>query len=563
MGKAGGKRSMDLGESIGAARRKLGWLTLRCLDRARAVLPGYAQALVDRGNALADQNRVEEALACFDRALRVRPDDSRTLWRQAGILKRARRADEALASLERALALQPDFAEALISRAIILRTLGDIGQSLASLKEAMRLRSSDSDLHTTYLFTLNFDPSVDEAEKQRQRAEWNRRHARKYESSWRPHDNEPILERRVRIGYCSSYFGYDNSTYSFGEVILNRDSERFEIFCYSDTLNEDAATAALRKQAHHWRRTRELSDDQMAEQIRSDRIDILIDCLGHMNGNRLLVFARKPAPIQVTAWGEVTGTGLEAMDYLLGSRVLVPESDRALFAERVIDLPNFSGFWSPDALPDVGPLPAVAQGCITFGSFSRVAKLGEPVIRCWAAILRRLSGSRLVLKNRQLADPAFRARIAETFEKYGVSPGALVFVGSTDRQTHFGCYNMIDIALDPFPHSGGMTTLDALWMGVPTVSWPGKSVSSRWAATSLVPLGLSDFLADSEEHYVELAVAKATDLDSLAQLRASLRARMAASEFGDGRRFCRAVEASYLDMWSRWCSARGKALCEG
>jgi protein O-GlcNAc transferase len=544
---------MDLGQSVSRARRKLGRVTLGFLDRARAVNPAYAQALFDRGNALAEQDRIEEALTFLDRGLGVRPDDVRVLCRRAALLKRAWRADEALLSLERALAVKPDSPDALVSRALILRTLGDAPQALACLREAMRLRPHDPVLHTTYIFTLNFDPSLDEADKQRERAEWARRHAQAFKSHWKPHANERIPERRLRIGYLSSFFGYDNSTYGFGQVILNRDADRFELFCYSDTLNEDDATAALREKVHHWRRTRELSDDQLAELIRSDRIDILIDCLGHMNGNRLLVLARKPAPIQVTAWGEVTGTGLEAVDYLLGSPALIPESDRHLFAERVIDLPNFTGFWSPDSLPDVGPLPAIKQGCVTFGSFSRLAKIIEPTIRCWARILRKLPGSRLVLKNRQLSDPAFRRRIAVGFERHGVSPDALVFVGGTDRQTHFGCYNMLDIALDTFPHAGGMTTLDALWMGVPVISWPGKSVSSRWAATSLVPLGLSEFLVASEDHYVELAVAKAQDLHSLAQLRAGLRARVASSEFGDGRRYCRAVEARYIEMWSSWC----------
>jgi protein O-GlcNAc transferase len=548
---------MDLRQSISRARNKLGRLALRGLDRARAVDPAYVQTLFDRGDILVGQNRFEEALTYFDRGLRVTPNDVHALYRRSVILRRMKRSDKALTILDRALALKPDFTEALISRARILRMLGNISEALASLGEAMKLRPDDSVLHTTYIFTLNFQPSVGEADKQRERAEWDKRHAQKFRSYWRPHPNEPIPGRRLRIGYVSSYFGYDNSTYSFGEVILNRDSDRFEIFCYSDTLNEDDATAALRGQAHHWRRTRQLSDDQLAELIRSDRIDILIDCLGHMNGNRLLVFARKPAPIQVTAWGEVTGTGLQAIDYLLASPVLIPESDRGLFAERVIDLPNFSGYWIPDSLPDVGPLPAIKQGYVTFGSFNRVAKIGEPTIRCWAAILRRLPAARLVLKHPQLAEPAFRTRIANTFEKHGISPAALVFVGGTDRQTHFSCYNIIDIALDPFPHAGGMTTLDALWMGVPVVSWPGQSVSSRWAATSLVPLGLSDFLADSEEGYVKLAVAKATDIDSLAQLRAGLRARMAASEFGDGLRFCRAVEAAYIEMWLRWCGAQG------
>jgi predicted O-linked N-acetylglucosamine transferase (SPINDLY family) len=455
--------------------------------------------------------------------------------------------------MDRVLALKPDFVPALISRGKMLRLRGEVGEAVRCFREAVRLRPNDSALNTSLIFSLNFDPSISERDKQFERSQWDKRHAQKFKARWRPHDNEPTPGRRLRIGYLSSYFRHDNAAYGLGNAILHRDAERFEIFCYSDTAGEDDVTDRLREQAHHWRRTRELSDDQLAELIRSDRIDILIDCVGHMIGNRLLVLARKPAPIQVTAWGEPTGTGLEAVDYLLASRVLVPEADRHLFAERVIDLPNFTGFWTPDPLPDVVPLPALANGHITFGSFNRLAKTSEGTIRAWATILHRVPGARLVLKHPQLADPPQRMRILSAFEAHGISPGSLTFIGGTDRPTHFACYNIIDIGLDPFPHGGGMTTLDALWMGVPVVTWAGSSVSSRWAATSLVPLGLTDFVADRPESYIELAVAKAADLESLSKLRASLRTRVAVSEFGDGPRYCRTVEAAYLGMWQRWC----------
>ncbi|MGH2886755.1 MAG: tetratricopeptide repeat protein, partial [Solirubrobacteraceae bacterium] len=320
-----------------------------------------------------------------------------------------------------------------------------------------------------------------------------------------------------------------------------------------DTEHEDDATDSLRERADQWHRTRKLSDDQLAELIRHDRIDILVDCVGHMGGNRLLVFARKPAPVQVSAWGEPTGTGLRAIDYLLSSRVLIPESDRALFSEQIIDLPNFTGLWTPGSLPDPGPLPALTRGHVTFGSFNRVLKLSDATIRCWAAILRRLPRATLVLKNPQLGDAAQRARLAAAFEVEGVPAGTLIFIGGTDRTSHFAAYNAIDIALDPFPHGGGMTTLDALWMGVPVVACAGKTVSARWAATSLVPLGLADFIADSPESYVQLALAKAADFEALSRLRAGLRERVATSDFGDGDRYCHAVEAAYRDMWRRWC----------
>ncbi len=545
-------------QKLGVAGKKLWSFARNSYDRARSLDGSFADILLNRGRTSAAARNFVDALACYERVIKIMPSNAVALYQRAIVLRHLNRSDEALASLDRAITLKPDFADALISKAIALRLRNQILEALKCFREAMRVRPDDPVLHSTIIFTLNFDPSLSEADKQRERAEWDKRHAQKFKPLWKQHDNDPDPERRLRIGYISRYFRHDNAAYGFGNVILHHDSDRFEIYCYSDTEQEDDATAQLRDRSDHFVRTRQLSDHQLAVLIRQHGIDILVDCVGHMTGNRLLVFARKPAPIQVTAWGEPTGTGLEAMDYLFASPVLVPKSDRALFAEQVIDFSNFTGFWSPDRLPDVATLPALNRGYVTFGSFNRAVKLNDPTIRCWATILRRLPQARLVLKHPQFSDPALRTRIAAAFEAQGVPSSALTFLGGTDRQAHFACYNTIDIALDTFPHAGGMTTLDALWMGVPVITLPSKSVSSRWAATSLVPLGLSDFIADSMETYIELAVSKATDLESLSRLRATLRSRVANSDFGDGPRYCQQIEAAYVDIWRRWCQQRGR-----
>ncbi|MGH9694777.1 MAG: tetratricopeptide repeat protein, partial [Bryobacteraceae bacterium] len=221
-------------------------MALAGYDRVRALDPGYAQALQKSGKALAVANRVREAIGCFDRALKINPDDVMLLYNRAAGLRRLRRSGEALADLDRALALKPDFAEALISRAKVLRMGGEIAPALACFREAMRLRPDDPELHSTYIFSLNFDPSASEADKQRERADWDRRHAQKFNSRQGPHDNDPSPERRLRIGYASSYFRNDNAAYGFGNAILRHDPAQFEVICYSDTEHEDDATDSLR-----------------------------------------------------------------------------------------------------------------------------------------------------------------------------------------------------------------------------------------------------------------------------------------------------------------------------
>lgn len=565
---------------------------LASYDRALAAAPHHADAFNNRGNVLAKLRRNDEALASFDQALALKPDHANALNNRGNALKRLRRYEEALASFDGALAFKPDHVDALRNRGSVLAELsrdeqalasydkalaiadndpalhfgrgyvqlilGKVDEALASHRRALALNPDDPACHTGLIFSLNFDAGATAADHQAERARWDARHARPFAGAIRPHENDPDPDRRLRIGYVSRHFRHQAATYAFGGVLLNHDRERFDVICYSDTEPEDELTARLRAGAAQWRHSLELDDDALARLIRQDRIDILVDLVGHMRGHRLLVFARKPAPIQVTGWGEPTGTGLKTMDYLLADPVLVPAAERALLAERVVDLPSFLGYWTPEPLPEPGALPALARGHVTFGSLNRMAKMLDPVVRCWATLLRALPDARLVLKNhREPARSSHAARIGAVLAHAGVAPERITLLGPSDRAGHFAAYDGIDIALDPFPHGGGMTTLDALWMGVPVVTWAGRTISSRLAAASLAALGLTDFIASDPQAYVERAIAQAEDLDALARLRASLRRRVADSDIGDPTRYARAVEAAYRQMWRRWCAEPG------
>jgi len=413
--------------------------------------------------------------------------------------------------------------------------------------------------HTNLIFALNFDLAVGAEEQCQERVRWYEQHGRPFAAAISHHENSPDPERRLRIGYVSGHFRRYPPTYAFGPVLLNHDAERFEVTCYSDTVRADDLTQAFRARVERWRDTFGWSDERLAESIRADGIDILVDLVGHMLGNRLLVFARKPAPIQITGWGEPTGTGLPTMDYLLADPALVPLENRALLAEEVVDLPGFLGYWTPESLPEPGPLPALASGQVTFGSFNRMAKISDTVLRCWAAILRALPSARLVLKTPGFDESSQQARVRAVLSAEGIAPERLMLLGMSDRMAHFAAYQLVDIALDPFPHGGGMTTLDALWMGVPVVTTPGSTISSRLAAASLTALGLTDFIAPERAAYVALAVVKAGNLGALARLRQELRGRLARSAIGDPVRYVGAVESAYRTMWRRWCAASDPA----
>jgi protein O-GlcNAc transferase len=530
---------------------------LEAYNKAVAIRPGFVEALNNRGIVLSELKRRQEAVESFDKALAIMPKYAEALYNRGRVLGTLNYQRDALESFDKALAIKPRYAEALNNRGAALRKLRHISDAIASFEQSLTIRPNPT-CQSNLIFALNFVPAATAARQQTERTRWNELYAQRFTAMARPPNNDPDPYRRLRIGYVSSHFRHQAATYAFGGVVLCHDPTDFEVVCYSDTSDEDEVTAQLRARADKWHRTLALSDDEFAELVRDDGIDILVDCVGHMGGHRLLVFARKPAPIQVTAWGEPTGTGLQAIDYLLADPVLVPKSERALLAEQVYDLPNFLGYWVPDSLPEPVALPAIANGYVTFGSFNRLAKLQDPVLHSWAAMLRALPNARLVIKgDLRQAESGVAEAIFDVFGQEGIGRERVKLLGHSDRADHFKAYQSIDIALDPFPHGGGMTTLDALWMGVPVVTWSGGTISSRLAAASLTTLGLTDFVAADLENYIRLAVGKATDLDALAQLRSGLRRRVADSVIGDSILYARKVERAYRDMWQRWCTHGG------
>ena len=521
--------------------------------QAVALQPDHTKALFYLVVVCTDQKRLDEAVACYDRALSIGLDFLGAGNRLGLALFEYGYVAKALACYRSALVAHPDSAATLVNYGNALTAYGRPDEAIASLRRAIAATPDDAMFHTSLIFALNFSPAATAADHQLERAAWAKQHASCFSPRALQNDSDP--DRRLRIGYVSSHFRRQAATYAFGGVIANHDPECFEVTCYSDTPKEDEVTRHLCGRADRWHRTAGFDDEALAELIRADRIDILVDLVGHMRGHRLLVFARKPAPIQVTAWGEPNGTGLPTMDYLLADPVLVPAKERELLVEEVVDLPNYLGLWLPEPVSEPKPLPARSRGHITFGSFKRLDKVQEPVLARWAAILRGVPRSRLVLKEHTLIDAGQKDRILTALAAHGVPADRVSLLGWRNATEQYEAYHDIDLALDPFPHNGAMTTLEALWMGVPVVTCAGSTIPSRLSAASLSALGLTDFIAGDLDRYVELAVTKARDVEGLARLRASLRERMARSDFADPARYARAVEAAYRQMWQHWCAA--------
>ena len=374
---------------------------LATYDKALALKPDYAEAWVGRGHMFTETTRYDDALGAYDKALALEPNQVEARVGRGNVFAQTARCSAAVAAYDKALALEPDHAEAWVGRGNALLDQSKVDEAIVCYE---RVAPSKAEFHSNLIFARNFDLEATTAKQQAERARWDELHARRFTANIRPHANDPVADRRLRIGYVSSYFRHHASAYGFGGVLLSHDPKSFEVVCYSDTLQEDDVTARLRAHAAKWHRTAGLSDDALADLIRTEHeIDILVDLVGHMRGHRLLVFARKPAPVQVTAWGEPSGTGLSAIDYLLSDPVLVPVTERAFLAEEVIDLPNFLGFWVPEPLAEPREPPVLSRGYVAFGSFNRLAKVRDPVLRVWAAILRSLPSAHLVLEDRGVA----------------------------------------------------------------------------------------------------------------------------------------------------------------
>jgi predicted O-linked N-acetylglucosamine transferase (SPINDLY family) len=340
----------------------------------------------------------------------------------------------------------------------------------------------------------------------------------------------------------------------FGSMLTSYDRSEFEVYAYSNVKGQgDRSTELFKQSVGVWRDIAGISDDAAADLIRNDQIDILVDLSGYTLGNRLLVFARKPAPIQITAWGYASGTGMRAMDVFFTDPVMVPPQDKKYFTEEIRYLPCVVGSFSFDPYPEVNELPALSNGAITFGSLNRLSKIAEDAFRTWIEIMLAIPGSRLILKIHELSETATRDRILERFTIAGVEAERIIMLGGTAWHEHMQTYHQIDIALDPFPHGGGVTSLESLMMGVPVVTLLWPTMAGRVTASIMTALGLPDWIAKTREQYIELAIQKARDLQSLAALRKQLRSIFTSSVMGDQVAYTRAVEQEYRKLWKEWC----------
>jgi len=548
----------DLAEAhnnLGNALRKSGKLkeALANFQQAVRLKPHFADGYYNMGTVLIDLEDLNQAAACYQRALELKPDNADIHANLGVIWGKLGQPDEAKACIQRALLLEPNNAVAHYFLGRTLRSNGELTEALACFRRALELNPDYVEAGNHLLHTILFCPGFDNEAIHKEHQAWNERHAQPLAKYIRPHRNDLTSGRRIRVGYVSPDFRDHVVGRNVLPLFLNHDPGHFEVTLYADLSQADAMTVEFQKAAHHWRNITGWRDDRVADKIRVDRIDILVDLALHMESNRLLVFARKPAPIQVTFAGYPGSTGLTAIDYRLTDPYLdSPGLFDAWYSEKSIRLQNSFWCYDPrDNEPPVNELPALKNGYLTFGCLNHFSKVNVPILKIWARVLRAVESSRLIL----LAPVGkHRDHVIDVLKKEGIREDRITFFASVPRREYLKLYHRIDVGLDTLPYNGHTTSLDSLWMGVPILTLIGETVVGRAGFSQTSNLELSDWVAFSPEALVEIAREVSSNLPRLRQLRAALRARMQSSILMDAPNFARAIEAAYRDMWNRWCA---------
>jgi protein O-GlcNAc transferase len=564
--------------------------SLGLFERAIQLRPDFAAAHANRGVALMTLGRQDEGIESFNRSIELNPEHfhgwhglgnalgamndmvgAEAALRKAAALmpgsfearnnlghalQRQGRLDEAVQVFREALSLAPDSAVVEYNLGVTLQLAGDPGEALPHYRRALALNPEYAVAHSNVLLTLNYLPGMSSEALLEEHRAFGAQQARRFmpaQPSW-PNAKDP--DRRLRIGYVSGDFHiHPVGNYLIGPLEAH-DRDAFEVFCYSNDGQEDHITGRVAMATDHWRSIMGVSEDKAAELVRYDQIDILVDLSGHTDKNRPLLFAHKPAPVQVSWLGYPGTTGMSAIDYLvMDAATMPPGSDWAV--EAVVRLPHGRFCYSPPPYTPEAALPSARpDGAVVFGSFNNIGKITPAVVRLWARVLDAVPGSRLLLKWKELEQPSTSQRMIDAFAAVGVGPDRLELRKGSSHAEMFAEYADVDIALDPFPFGGGLTSSEALWMGVPVVTLPQDRVASRQTLAFLQGLGLGDLAASSEDDYVRIAAGLAADPALRAELRQTLRPRMAASPMNDPKAFAQGLDAAYRQMWRRWCDGK-------
>lgn len=521
--------------------------------RAIDVDPNNPKRHFNHGLVLEAAGDVKAAMDAYRNALDLSPAYVPALNNLAGIRKKRGELSDAEEHCRRALDSVGDHCEILNTLGNVLTGQGRVAEAIDAYHRALTINPESRETHSNLLFCLNYEPTIDPATYLREHQLWVERHVAEALTRRFAHNNDPNPDRKLKIGYVSNDFRRHSVAYFIQPILHFHNRDEVEVFCYSGVKRPDDVTRGIADMTDHWIDIHALDSNRAAERVHDDGVDVLVDLSSH-TADWLPMFARKPAPVQITYLGCPNPTALPTMDYRISDAIADPTEHDSHYIEKPLRLePGFLCFAPPADAPDVQPPPLVKNGFITFGSCNAYAKMNEPALSLWAEILKTVPTARLLLKNKSLGDERTRRRTLEAFSTRGVDAERIDLMGFIPSlRNHLSVYQRIDVALDTFPYNGTTTTCEALWMGVPVISFTGNNHAGRVGASLLNQVGLNSFVGERPKDYLNLAANLAAEPALIKQLRPTLRAIVAASPLCDGRRFTRGLETAYREAWRKW-----------
>ena len=535
--------------------------SIQVSQKALSLDPKSYQALGNLGNSLMVSGRIDEAIGIYRRTVELHPNLAGGWSNLGNALQQRAMTDEAFSACLTATRLDPNLADSHNNLGNVYKDLARMEEACDEYYKAIALRPQMSTFHSNLVYAMWFCQHFTAEQIYLESKKWADFLAEPLTRAAAPHPNDKTPNRRIKVGYLSADFRDHPVGRLISPLLANHDRTKFEIILFSGVSRPDLVTQRIYGCADKVLNTRDASDDQLAAAVRNEKIDLLIDLTLHMGGSKMPVFARKPAPVQITYLAYCATSGMKAMDYCVSDQNLDPppagstelDGPSPVHSETLLRLKGC--YWcytaSPEA-PPVNPLPAAMRGYPTFGSLNSFTKLNPGVHDVWARLLLAVPTARMFMV--VPGGPAPQQRAADEYAKRGVDPQRLRMSDITPFSVYFRHFLDVDVALDPFPYAGGTTTMDALYMGVPVVTLEGRWATARAGITLMKNVGHPDWIARNADEYVQIATNLVSDLNSLAQLRQSLRQTMIQSPLMNGKHFALDMEDAYQRAWQRYCA---------
>lgn len=519
---------------------------------ALRIEPNSAEGYLNLGNAQAELGRYANAMDSYMQALNLRPNMPDALLSQGALLERMGRDKEAIKVLHRGLEINPDYWQAYVNLAKAHSNRGEATEAIENYRRAIRINPGATQAYSSMLMMMLHADALDPDFVFREHLGFGKACENLAKTLWQPHLNARNPGKRLKVGFVSGDLRAHVAAYIIEPLWRCLDRCLVEMVAYHSYPHEDEVSARLKPLVDGWHNVFGISDDALADRIRMDQIDILVDLSGHTAHNRLPLFARKPAPVQIAWLGYPGTTGLSAIDYrIITSFSAYADKLHAQFSERLVYLPCSAPFQPMLNAPGVSELPALKRGHVTFANFNRPNKIGARAIALWCRVLNAIPNARMLIG--AVNHEELKASLTERFGRFGISSKRLDFCPPLELHDYLALHHEVDIILDTFPYAGGVTSMHALWMGVPVLTLLGQTMQERMGAAVLGKANLHDWAVESEEDYLQKATAAVDDLASLATLRGSLRTRMRDNLAGQPEHVARCFEAAFRMMWQRWC----------